>query len=212
MAISKNKRERIFWDSGNICHYCGVRMTIDTFAPTSRCINHLIPKNAMCEGDDSPLNLVAACYSCVQVKNGLGADVMKFVGDVDALRRVINDRRRIKGLPWNEQYASTMEQIVQANLKQGERIKTVDIVQAQEPIDLVNQMSTPAMEKIDSIDKDLHTAAIQRAENKRLAEKTEIGKMSDEELQKMLDSQHEEVKRPKVVGGVGALMDAPEED
>ena len=72
-------RARAFQEQGGRCHYCGSAMWLDRIDdPTAFAARHLIPRAKVREfvctgehliarqdgGDDSPANIVAACWHC----------------------------------------------------------------------------------------------------------------------------------------------------
>lgn len=213
--ISKRIREQLYYESGNICALCGVIMTDDWNKETSRTINRLVP------GDNG--GLIVACARCIWTKNKLGSDVYKYIvstDDLTLIRRVVNDFRRAGGFPWNKEYATPLEQLQQLQGAQGASGASLQqpgyvLPPTIKPIEVVNAVSTPSMEPVDSIKKDLSVWEIQQRQ-REAREKAVVSldakygkaknqeELTEEELKQITERRPE---RPKVVGGLSALLD-----
>jgi 5-methylcytosine-specific restriction endonuclease McrA len=87
--ILRSLRRQAAKRQGGLCHYCQLPMTpCDGRSPASETLDHIVPVSA--GGRSNPGNVVAACFTCNQVK----ADSCQF-----APKPVTRRKRRRKSAP-----------------------------------------------------------------------------------------------------------------
>jgi len=181
-------------------------------------------------GEDNVV--IGTCARCSWEKNKLGLEVTNYiditasVSDKDKLlaplRKKVNELRRAKGLAYNADYIGyTVAVGVQpAKLTKDEKtIKT-------SPMQVVDMASAESIKTPDVIEQDVHAVQMERErtqrrmelrrrqeeEDKKRKEDSDISKMSDEQLKEILNKKPEGTERPKTVGGIGSLLDGPDDE
>ena len=184
-----------------ICQTCGQELDRSVADngnnQNSPCVSRII------RGSDDTSNLIVMCRKCVQAKTRIG-DMSPYAGDLQLIRRRINDELRRLGKAFNPAYATSDAEWLAA-LKSGEKI-----VYPAAEVEVVIIKPT-AIEDIDAL-----TAPVvkplteEEIMQRRLREEKS---KPDEEYYKQLDeamkTKQEEVSanRPKVIGGVASEMD-----